>query len=200
MDIQLSIKKVLEKYNIRVCGETYQDTINAKVRSNLLNIINKNKKISIRGVGEHTRQLLKLVPELNIEYIFDRNVESRQTCIINNKQYKLLSNDYIKNVDCIIVSSFAHRIKMSNEIKKINPNVQVIDIYNILNFQNCCVNEPFYKITDESYESFIFYRNRFEENNTSFNLMSVIKSCVDICDFILFEKYCNIYIPVFDSF
>ena len=45
MDIQLSIKKVLEKYNIRVCGETYQDTINAKVRSNLLNIINKNKKI-----------------------------------------------------------------------------------------------------------------------------------------------------------
>lgn len=65
---------------------------------------------------------MKLVPELNIEYIFDRNVESRQTCIINNKQYKCYQMIIIKNVDCIIVSSFAHRIKMSNEIKKINPN------------------------------------------------------------------------------
>lgn len=194
MNLELMINNILCKYNIAISGKTYQDIVNEKVRNIILKLANENKKVAIRGAGEHTKNLLKLVPELKVEYIFDRNIACEQECVINEKKYRIEPDNFVEGVDCVIVSSFAHRIRMTNEIRNINQNIEIIDIYNILNSNGYCVNEPFFKITQESYEPFIYYKNKFEEKNTPENLRSVIKSSVDICDFINFNKYCDIYV------
>lgn len=194
MNIFKTLNNILDSYNIKISGETYQDIINEKVRSIIFRMINEDKKVAIRGAGEHTTNLLKLVPELKVEYIFDRNVSDEEECIINHKRYKLKPDNIVNNIDCVIISSFAHRKKMTSEIKELDESIEIIDIYEILNNNGFCVNEPFFKITRESYESFIYYRNKYEEENTPENLKSVIKSSVDICDFINFYNYCNIYI------
>lgn len=104
--------------------------------------IPKDKIVAIRGGGEHTCELLKVIQhQINIKYIID--LELNDLIYYGDEYEYLLPRDMEKyNIDIVIVSSFRYREEMKKELQE--KGYDYIDIYDWLRKNNIYLNQPFY--------------------------------------------------------
>ncbi len=124
--------------------------------------IDKHAKIGIRGAGKHTVCLLNQVghAEKNIVGIFDSNKAYE-----DQLPYPIYTVDQIseKEVEVMIISSFAYRFEMLEEMKSFYPNILCIDMYKSINRP---YNAPFYEFAmKEDYEKFDNDLKKYKELN-----------------------------------
>ncbi|MDD6070240.1 MAG: hypothetical protein PUC12_05405 [Clostridiales bacterium] len=196
MNIRETINEISNKYNLRICGLTYENKIKQSVRQ-ILNNIPKNKIVGIKGAGEHTSQLLSLSEgAFSPQYIFNKRNKIVESSQIDGKTYTIYPDSYIDkvNLDVMIVSSYAHRREMEQDLKKYSNQFQIIDIYDELLKDGLEVNAPFYRNAEDTYENVLYYRKEYNKNSNATNLKNLIVAYLHICDFINYIKYSKEYI------
>jgi len=102
----------------------------------------RNRKIAIKGGGVHTVKLLKLIGhEFDIRCIVDRNKSQRFSF-----PYDVIADeDLIKyDVDTVIISSYLYRHEMKENIKKLNSEYFIFDIYDYLEEMDLNIEREFY--------------------------------------------------------
>ncbi|SHI41842.1 Sulfatase [Clostridium cavendishii DSM 21758] len=117
---------------------------------NYLQEVYKNGIVAIWGLGKHTDVLLTEFNEYisKTNFYIERNCKQLNIEFYNNK--KVISpNDLINNnVDKIIISSFAYREEIKEQIDEFNKvnklKIEIIDIYSYLLEQNIELNDVFY--------------------------------------------------------
>lgn len=153
------IRKAIECYYERI--KNNKEEIEVSIKRCLGNIP-KNAVIAIRGGGEHTDNLLKLIgDDLNIKYIIDQNLEQ----VVQKKDYIYLNVEYEKKIkfDYVILSSYGHRKDMALEFSDYESD-RIIDIYEILKKDGIILNQPFYGaelIEPQDFEKAKYLMNNF---------------------------------------
>jgi|GEM_PF-1604707 len=115
---------------------------------NLLSSIVKDKKIALKGAGEHTRELIKL---------FD--TKKNITCILskNSGQHVLNGIDVVcdesivnYDVDVVIISSYVYRHEMLVDLLSLKIllgiEFEIINLYELLAKYGCSFPNEFYRI------------------------------------------------------
>lgn len=106
----------------------------------ILQKVNSFKNVAIWGTGEHTEYLLKVldIDKINLKCFIDSN-QSKWGKEYYNK--KILSPEAILDfqIDIVIISSYAHRTEIANQILRNFPNCKYIDLYD-----DFAYNRPFY--------------------------------------------------------
>lgn len=103
----------------------------------------KDAVIAIRGGGEHTENLLRIIGDsLHITYIIDRKLS--QINMHNAYQYLLPEEVADKEIDVVILSSYGHRKDMKKELEQNQKDYVIIDIYDELEKRGIILNQPFY--------------------------------------------------------
>lgn len=110
-----------------------------------INQIIKNKKVLIKGGGNHTTKMLEyLTPELKVVGIIDNSITSFQS-------YHVYRNDDICNLDFdyIIISSFYYREEMFKELSKYIQKSKIISIYKVIEDNYAPLEKPFFQYLEE---------------------------------------------------
>lgn len=122
------LESFVERYEIiRKLVYATKEIINESILSKL----NINDKVAIWGLGEHTNELLKIlnIENINIVCFIDRSKGKDNLEIMRKKVIEPSAvEDYAP--DSIIVSSYAFRKEISEQISKFYPHCRIIDFYN----------------------------------------------------------------------
>lgn len=201
----LEIQRLLKKYNIKKYN-LEDNTILVQINQIFNKKLIDKRNIAIWGVGEHTEKLLDKtnLKDMNIKYLVDRNIDEKVGTI---NGFKLIKNTSVReyNIDCIVISSFAYRREILEDIKKIytKKNIEVIDIYNELENQGFKCNNVFYvneieRIGFKDYKELNSLKNLYEKEKNSNEKQKILKGLIfkyiEIRDFIYAFKYTDEYI------
>ena len=196
MVLKDSIASVAQKYGLEHQGIDFQK----KIKDTLVEILNqipKEKKIVVRGAGEHTEELLSL-EHCNTEFeaIFDYSVKKSEIKTIAGKEWTVYSGGLLTGfkADVVIISSYSHRKEIRTELEQIDGDFEIVDLYDRLQERGLYVNAPFYRNAEDSYENVIYFRNLYFAEGSAENLKNLIVAYLNIYDFINFEKYAQSYI------
>lgn len=196
MDIKKSIEEIEEKYGLAITGEPYESMIKKKI-AEILNQIPNDKIVAIRGAGEHTKELIS-IEGCNIQFkcIFDYSKQEKEIVEIAGKEWEVYPCNSINeiDIDIIVISSYAHRKKIHEELEKYKKNFIIIDLYDELQKFGLEVNAPFYRNAEDTYENIIYYRKKYLLENSAVNLKNLIVAYLQIFDFINFGKFAKKYI------
>ncbi len=196
MNIKETIAVIAEKYGLYVSEESFETKIKDAIVQ-ILNQVPKDKKIAIRGAGEHTRELLSLEGlTAGFECILDYASLEKGTCEIAGKEWDIYPSSAIDelDIDIVVVSSYTHRKRIYEELEKNGEQFEIIDLYEELQKMNLNVNAPFYKNAEDTYENVIYYRKVYLTDKNALNLKNLIVAYLKIYDFINFRKYVREYI------
>lgn len=196
MNIMQSIDEIINKYNLEINGLTYEEKVKRAIKK-ILKDIPEDKVVGIKGAGEHTAQLLEMAGDFfEPQYIFNKANKKIEMACFAGKKYSIYPDYYINKVDIdvMVISSFAHRREMADDMKKLAPQIQIIDIYDEVSKIGLEVNAPFYRNARDTYENVIYYRNAYHNNANAVNLKNLIVSYLYICDFINYSQYSKEYI------
>lgn len=196
MVIKDSIAVIAEKYGLLYKGIDFQTKIKDTIVE-ILNQIPKEKKVVVRGAGEHTRELFML-KNCNIEFenIFDYSVEEREIRMIAERERHIYPVSMLSEfgADIVIISSYTHRKEIRTELEQLKGNFEIIDIYNELQGKGLYVNAPFYRNAGDTYENVIYFRDLYFKEKNAENLKNLIVAYLNIYDFINFVKFTEEYI------
>lgn len=195
MNIIDKLEKIIYKYSDNICN-TCEDLIK-KTLLEIIDGIDFSRTVGIKGSGEHTRELLCLSNDLfDKAYIFDKKYSIVTEREYNGVNKEVFPDSYIEyiNPEYMIISSYAHKLSMRREIEAKHPNVKIIDIYEEMAKRGVRVNSPFYRCSNESYDSVLLYKKIYNENPSKDNLINVVLAYLRIRDFIGFNEYADLYI------
>lgn len=196
MVLKDSIALIAQKYGLECKGLDFQKRIKDTIVE-ILNQIPKDKKVVIRGAGEHTKELL-LLEKCNAEFdaIFDYSVKEKEIKKIAGRERIVYSGKLLPEfgVDVVIISSYSHRKEIRAELEQIKSDFEIIDLYDELQKYGLYVNAPFYRNAEDSYENVTYFRNLYFAERSAENLKNLIVAYLNIYDFINFEKYIQEYI------
>lgn len=196
MNIKALILSVMEKYGLQVTGELYESIIKKKIVE-ILNKIPKDKTVAIRGAGYHTEELLSIEGcTLQFKYIFDYSRQEKGIVEIAGKELEVYPCSMIDqlDIDIMIISSYAHRKKIRDELEKSQKKFIILDLYDELRKSGLDVNTHFYRNAEDTYENVIYYRKKYLADSNDINLKNLLVSYLNIFDFINFKKFANKYI------
>lgn len=196
MNIWEEIGKVKAKYDLEIQGVLYKDAILNTVKSILGNLPN-NKKIGIKGAGKHTQELLNLMSmDIQIVGIFDKDCREKEENCYENRCICIYPEEYIADmdIDIMIISSYAHRKAMLDELIQYQDKFQIIDIYDELRKHNMDINFAFYQPEEDMYENVLYYLEQYRKEENSVTLKNLIVSYLNIFDMLNYTKYSNEYI------
>lgn len=196
MVLKDSIALTAKKYGLEYNGVDFRTRIKDTIVE-ILNQIPEDKKVVVRGAGEHTRELL-LLERCNVEFdaIFDYSVEEKETKRIAGRERMVYSGKLLGEfgADVVIISSYSHRKEIRTELEQLNGDFEIIDLYDKLQERGLYVNAPFYQNAEDSYENVTYFRSCYFAEESAENLKNLIVSYLNIYDFINFEKYAREYI------
>lgn len=103
----------------------------------------RKRSVAIRCAGVHTKELLKLISNLEVvKCIWDKNVSDKEIygypCIKTEKSLK----EY--QIDTILISSYRYRHEIKNELKDISKEYEIIDLYEELENAGIVFESEFY--------------------------------------------------------
>lgn len=194
-DISIEFEKLLKKYN---------DFINIDINKNyiyecivdIIEKIPKNYKVSIRGGGDHTFKLMKLIEgKIKIDYIFDSDL------ILWRQKYKNVrpvSDIPLLDIDVIIISSYSFKEEMKKELSQLDKKYIIIDIYEELKNYGIYLDNIFYE--SERYLHYgisnLISKYNLEKDISSKEkiLKNIISKFIYIKDFININKFIDKYI------
>lgn len=200
-DLNQHLEDMMQRYGVKQTGEEHHDFILKEI-TKLLEKSCKGKKVSIRGCGVHTNELLDIMPfPYKIDAFYDQKVmDGDGKYERDGKLYAVLPAEKIAKAetDIVIISSFRHRKTIRDELKRICPKIPVIDIYDELNHAGINLQEPFYYNTQRSYDNVLLYRKKYKGNADdeikAGYLQNLIYYSLKIRDFINALSYLEIYI------
>ncbi len=196
MNIKESIMSIMEKYGLNISGKLYETSIKEEIVK-ILNQIPKNKIVAIRGAGYHTEELLSIEGcTLQFKYIFDYSRQEKGIVEIAGKELEVYPCSMIDqlDIDIMIISSYAHRKKIRDELEKSQKKFIILDLYDELRKSGLDVNTHFYRNAEDTYENVIYYRKKYLADSNDINLKNLLVSYLNIFDFINFKKFANKYI------
>jgi len=153
MNIKELIVSVMEKYDLKLTGELYESIIKKQIVE-ILNYIPDGKTVAIRGAGEHTKELLSIEGcNVQFKYIFDYSRQEKGIVEIAGKEWEVYPCNSINeiDIDIIVISSYANRKKINEELEKYKKNFIIIDLYDELQKFGLEVNAPFYRNAEDTY-------------------------------------------------
>lgn len=117
----------------------------------LFNSLPNGKKIAFRCGGEHTWELIKMIPDQNkVQYIIDKKVDVATR--IQGYQY-IVPDEMLKaKIDVVILSSFQYLQEIREEMEKYTGQIEVIDIYKYLENNGIRMSKAFYETDDITME------------------------------------------------
>lgn len=199
MNINKEIEKITNRYGLNIQGKTFQERIEEALVE-MFEELFEEKKVAIKGGGEHTENLLRLI-ELSgnigrIQGIYDRKYKEAGGVLIGDKELVGYPDADLSRckANTVIASSYLHRREIASEIKKFNSELEVYDIYDELEKRGLIVNFLFYRADEKGYESLLYYRNVYLENRDQESLWNYLVACITICDFIHFRENAEKYI------
>ena len=105
----------------------------------------RGKKVSIRGAGVHTSELMKLVgDDLRIECIYDPNVSISVFKDTNIPIVNTIAELQKYKVDVILISSFKYRNDMKADMENLMGDIEIVDMYEELRAQGVDIDTEFY--------------------------------------------------------
>lgn len=132
---------------IKKCEYRTKDETEKKLRilRQIFQSIPAEASLAVRGGGIHTVRLLMLLDEncrKKVRYIIDRDCE----CYGGKMGIKVVTLDEIEKykIDYIVISSYDYREIWKNELKG-KMDVQIIDLYEILETKGIVCTKEFYK-------------------------------------------------------
>ena len=131
-------------------NSVWQSSINEKLWE-LFHDIPKGKKIAFRCGGEHTWELIKIIPDsINVQYIIDRSKDA----VTNIPGYQYISPEELSSagVDVVILSSYIYLKELREEAEQYPVNVSVIDIYKYLENNGIELSKAFCEMDDITLE------------------------------------------------
>ncbi len=135
------IYKAIESYNKRI--SELKPKCETIILERIKKISDKNV-IAIRGAGEHTKVLLKLIKDIvDVTYIVDRDKKQKKFSGIEIIDANEMQD---KKIDTFILSSFNHRKEMKKELCQLNKDVEVIDFYELFEKEGMDLGQPYYGI------------------------------------------------------
>lgn len=199
MDIRREMKRISDSHGLQIQGKTFQEKVMDALTDSLSELF-AHHTVAIKGGGEHTKELLKLIRaagyEDSVYGIFDRKYTEPTQITIGEKEFRGLPDEKMRDceADVVIASSFAHRREVAGEIKRTNDNLKVFDVYDELEKKGLILNFLFYRINEEGYESLLYYRSVYMKNKDRESLWNYLVACLAICDFIHFRRNAETYI------
>ena len=163
MNIKELIVSVMEKYDLKLTGELYESIIKKQIVE-ILNYIPDGKTVAIRGAGEHTKELLSIEGcKVQFKYIFDYSRQEKGIVEIAGKELEVYPCSMIDqmDIDIMIISSYAHRKKIRDELEKSQKKFIILDLYDELRKSGLDVNTHFYRNAEDTYENVIYYRKKY---------------------------------------
>lgn len=204
MNISLNaeLNSLILKHKLQRNGEKYLNSILATIKQ-LLQELCQDKKVAIRGAGEHTQMLLDVLQDtINIVGIYANNIEVSHELKMGNHTYPAYPTAKLADSDAeiVIISSFMHRAVIQEELLQLEKSFQIINIYVELEKKGIVLTGAFYFNTEQMYESVIFDKKQYEsavnERDKERYLMNTILSYLSIRDFINALKYIDTYIQL----
>lgn len=201
IDYNKRFELILEKYHLKKECCVWKEEVSKIILEGMQKLVEekqyKNPQIAIWGAGEHTEYLLELdfIHYLNIICIVDKNKER-----VGRKigDYTIRSIDTIDdmNIDIVIISSYAHRKNIKEELNIRFPTIQTFDMYNT---DREIYRKPFYpkkskNINEEVYSDLIYCTNWYESERNEKSLYYLIQECLAIRDFVSAKYLINAYI------
>ena len=154
----------------------------------------ENKKFAIWGSGDHTTQLYKYfsIEMKDAKFIIDNNKsKDGKTLLKFNIKYPRI--DELKKLDTIFISSFSSAKTIENQIKDMNIDVEVVNIYKRLGDKGINLKAPFYYDTSVYME--LYNLNKlFKENKQEDTLKKIILNYLGIRDINNAKKYIKVYL------
>ncbi|WP_294379227.1 sulfatase-like hydrolase/transferase [uncultured Clostridium sp.] len=154
----------------------------------------ENKKFAIWGSGDHTIQLHKYfsLEMKDAEFIIDNDKsKDGKTLLEFNIKYPRI--DELKNLDTIFISSFSCAETIENQIKDMNIDVEVVNIYKRLSDRGIKLKAAFYSDTSVYMELYNL-KKLFRENKQEDTLKKIILNYLGIRDINNAKKYIKIYL------
>lgn len=200
-DYNKRLELLLEKYELKKEQCIWKEEVSKIIQEGMQKLIEEkqydNPQIAIWGAGEHTEYLLELdfIHSFNIICIVDKNKE-----LVGEKigDFIIQSIDTINsmNIDIVIISSYAHRKDIKEELNIHFPAIQTFDIYNT---DRKIYRKPFYPkkskdINEEVYSDLIYCTNWYESERNEKSLYYLIQECLAIRDFVSAKYLINAYI------
>lgn len=200
-DYNKRLELLLEKYELKKEQCIWKEEVSKIIQEGMQKLIEEkqydNPQIAIWGAGEHTEYLLELdfIHSFNIICIVDKNKE-----LVGEKigDFIIQSIDTINsmNIDIVIISSYAHRKDIKEELNIHFPTIQTFDIYNT---DRKIYRKPFYpkkskNINEEVYSDLIYCTNWYESERNEKSLYYLIQECLAIRDFASAKYLINAYI------
>lgn len=152
------------------------------------------KKFAIWGSGDHTTQLYKYFSSeiKDAEFILD-NDKSKEGKKFLKFDIRYPDVEKIKLIDVILISSFSCVEQIEEQIKKMDVEVEVINIYDKLEKKGVKLQAAFY--SDASIYTDIYkLKKAFNEKKQENILKDIILNYLKIRDINNAKKYINIYI------
>lgn len=190
------IKFLIEEYLPN--EEDFQDVDIVNLIGKIIEKNCKNKNFAIWGAGEHTENLHKY---------FSLELKDAKCIIDNNKNlienkflgFKVIAPKDISKykIDVIIISSYAGRISIGQQIRRLVPNCKIIDFYEILENEGVKLRNPFYlneTIYTKLYQLRIEIENIYNKVEKQKKLKKLIFLYLKIRDFFNAKNFIKVYI------
>lgn len=148
-----TINQILQNpYIYKYSNSLYEYYLAGMLINDALNKVDIKSKIAIWGGGLHTCHLYKLLTMDNkkkIQYIIDKEI--KEDIYGLEKEYIPVDYKDISYFDVIVVSAFARRKEIEQEIKNINRKIKIIDLYDSFDKFGISDERCFYENVDYSY-------------------------------------------------
>lgn len=155
------------------------------------------KKTAIYGAGIHTEELLKVI-----------KLKHGLVCVIDNHSEEKIkygvpvipvSKIVEKDIELVIISSYKHREQMKQDLNHYNPNIKILDFYDVILQKNIHINSVFYDIGEfQKYlltnQTLIKYKQENQVEKKQYYLQDLISCYIAIRDFIRSKIYIEKYI------
>lgn len=196
MLLEEKYKQLVSEYNFKL--ETNTANVNYMIRDALAKFVSGCKMPAIWCYGEHTKMLMTdFMNELKaVKLIIDGHAENYS----DDSGFQVIYSNEIEDygIDGIIISSFKFRNEIKAQIKAEYPSMQYLDLYDYFEENGVFLRKEYY-LSTHPYSKYgtinrlkllIINENDIEKREKL--LFEIIKSFVEIKDFLLAAKYAQV--------
>ena len=208
-DYDAELKEICKKYGLKIGDYEIRCSEFLETFQEIFEKISELEPIAFYGMGEGFERMCARVDvcSKNVVCIVENNtdvsLDASRVPIINVGEVKKIP---VTDISCadkyhfkkIILTGFVSRGGMKKDIKNINADIEIIDVYDILEKQGKKYREPFYIIEINDYANLQAIRRKYINSlNTDESqkyLKLLIEEYLECRDFICAGKYINEYV------